>query len=498
MAWGVMNRTPGVCIFSAGPGHTSAYTAFTQAHEAGYPLVSISGGYERKAEGQGALQEVDQVKMVDEVSKWAKRTELPKRLSVHASEALRQAKTAPWGHAHITIPRDVLASDIPDDGIQYGRAPSNLSRPGQAGPESDIEAAIAAISNAERPALVVGGGAWFTDAGDQLRTFVERTQIPVFTHEEARGLIPDSHDLCFGSPLFKLNGASRQLQNADCVVLLGATVDWRLDYGKPPTFPDEDEMTLVHVASTPEQIGVNVTPNVGMVADARTVLTQMSRAAAGLNWERPAEWVETLCAANRQFAAKYEDALISSETPIHPGRLCAELKDATGDKTHVVFDGGNIGKWGKFVLPAERPGRWLRLKGPFAAIGYGLPAALAVQLWAPDDDVVLLTGDGSFGYNVMEIETAVRNNLPVTCIIANNGSWGSVDNDRESVATSLPNTAFHKVAEKLGAAGELVTRPDELRDALERGISRRRPYCINVITANPAAPAVFPKTLDGY
>ncbi len=499
-AWSVLTREPGVCLVTAGPGHTNAFSAFTQAHEAGYPLVSLSGQYELKAEGQGALQEVDQVAMVDEVAKWARQADTPDRLVEYTREALRLAGTTPRGHAHVSLPRDVLSTERPAGEWTF-RVPSgttDLGAPAQAGEKEAFDKAVAALQAAERPIIVTGGGAWFTDSGDYLRTFIERTQVPVFTHEESRGMVADSHDLCFGSPIFRLNGAARRIRDADCVVLLAVALDWRMDYGEPPMLPDSSTATIVQVHNTPERVGKNVTPDIGIVADARSALAQFCEAAGAHEWERPIAWVETLRTASEDFRAQYEDALVADDVPVHPGRLANELAAIIDDSTRVIFDGGNIGKWGKFAISAEQPGRWLRLKGPFACIGYGLPTALAVQLAAPQDEVVLLTGDGSFGYNVMEIETAIRNDLPVTCVIANNGAWGSVGGEEAPIGTELPETPFHELAADFGAHGEVVTEPDSVRPALRRALTADEPAVVNVRTSNPYAPVAYPKTLQGY
>lgn len=497
-AWGIMNRQPGVCLLTAGPGHTNAYSAFTQAHESHYPLVSLSGQYELTAEGRGALQEIDQVAMVEEVSKYAKQADTPDRLGADTEQALRQSVAPPRGHAHVSLPRDVLAATVPQDEVKSMPADRYLHAPDCPGDEQLIASATEALHRADRPVVIVGGGAWFSEAGDALAAFVTQLQVPTFTHEEARGLIPDSHELCFGSPLFKLNGASRRIHDSDCVLLFDVTLDWRMDYGEPPMLPDASDATLVQVDHTAEHIGEQIPVDFGIVADTKSALEQFVAAAAPYDWTRPNDWVATLSGASEAFDDQYADAVTSEETPVHPGRLCADLAEVVTPSTRIVFDGGNIGKWGKYALDAEKPGRWLRLKGPFACLGYGLPTALAVQHYAPDDDVVLLTGDGSFGYNVMEIETAVRYDLPVTIVVANNGAWGSVGGGETPVGTELPHTRFHELAEDLDAKGELITEPDDVAPAIERGIASEEPYCLNIRAGNAYAPVDYPKTLKGY
>ncbi len=498
---GVINQdltVPGVCMVTAGPGHTNAYSAFAQAHEAGYPLVSISGQYESEARGRGALQEVDQVAMVQEVTKWAKRVEDPDRIVRDTEEAIRQAVTPPRGHAHLSIPVDVLSTAQEESELEFRPSERYLKVPPRAAPHGSVQNAIAALSSAERPVLITGGGLWFRGVSEELTELVEETGIPVFTHEESRGLIPDSHELCFGSPLYKLTGASRHISEADCVALLDVTLDWRMDYGEPPMLPDPDEATFIEIGETGEAIGEKAPVDIPIVADAKSILDQFNVAAANHEWPSFEDWTDTLADATETFRADYQSHLTSDESPIDPGRLTKELADVLDPSSRVVFDGGNIGKWAKFSIMAEQPGRWLRLKGPFACIGYGFPTAMAIQEHHPKDNVVLMTGDGSFGYNAMELETAVEEELPVTCVVANNGGWGSVGGDEVPVGTVLPHTRFHEIADTFGGSGEVVTDPDELGSALKRGLDSDELYVVNVHTSDPYAPVEYPKTLQGY
>jgi len=498
---GVIDRdptVPGVCLVTAGPGHTNAYSALTQAHESGYPLLSISGQYEREARGRGALQEVDQVAMVEEISKWAKRVEDSDRLVRDTEEAIRQAVTPPRGHAHLSMPVDVLATEREPSAVTLRDPERYLHLPDKPPKDTDIERVLDTLTAADRPALVTGGGLWFRGVTDELTRFVEQTGAPVFTHEESRGLIPDSHDRCFGSPIYKLTGAARRLSDADCVVFIDVTLDWRMDYGEPPMLPEPDAATFIEIAETGGTIGEKAPVDIPIVADARSALDALSTAAADRHWPRYDDWAETLSEASESFRADYRDHVTAEGSPVNPGRLTAELADAISPETRVVFDGGNIGKWAKFSISAERPGCWLRLKGPFACIGYGFPTVMAVQQAHPEDDVVLMTGDGAFGFNALELETAVQEDLPVTCIVANNGGWGSVGGDEVPVATELPQTPFHELADSLGGTGLHVTESEGVRPAIEKALAANEVTVVNVETTDPYAPVDYPKTLKGY
>lgn len=495
IAWGMLNRQPGVCAVTAGPGHTNAYSALTQAYEGGFPLLSLSGSYELVAEGKGALQEIDQVAMTEEIAAWADRPTDEKTLMSATARALTIAQRERT-HTHMSLPRDVLSREVAVE--VSGSNPLEFEEASQKGMSLEQgQDIINELSNSDRPVIIAGNGIWFDECADTLQEFVELSGVPLFTHEMARGTVPDSHSLCFGTPLYRLSGASRLISDSDYILLLDVDIDWRLDYGEDPALPDPEQVTAVHVSPTKALERINDLHR-HIQSSAAPALNSLLTAATDVDWPAYNTWQSRLADANQEFTARFEDEMNSDEIPIHPGRLCHEISDAINEDSRIVFDGGNIGKWAKFAIPAEQPGRWLRLKGPFACIGYGLATANAVQMYAPGDDVVLVTGDGSFGLNMMEFETAVRYDLPITCIIANNGSWGSVGGNESPVGTRLPETPFHKLAQDLGGDGELITDPADLGPAIRRGLDTEIPYCINVQAGSDYAPVAYPKTLEGY
>lgn len=495
IAWGMLNRQPGVCAVTAGPGHTNAYSALTQAYEGGFPLLSLSGSYELVAEGKGALQEVDQVAMVEEIAAWADRPADETTLMTATEHALTLAQQKRT-HTHLSLPRDVLSREVAVETSKVNPLEIDDENQEEMSLKQSHEI-VGGLVNAEQPVIIAGNGIWVDECADTLREFVELSGVPLFTHEMARGTVPDSHDLCFGTPLYRLTGASRHISDSDYVILLDVDIDWRLDYGENPAVPDPEQATVVHVSPAKALERTNDAHR-SIQSSAAPALNSLLTASTDVDWPAYNAWQSRLADANRDFTDQFADEMSSDEVPIHPGRLCQEVSDAIDDDTRIVFDGGNIGKWAKFAISAEQPGRWLRLKGPFACIGYGLATANAVQMYAPDDDVVLVTGDGSLGLNVMEFETAARYDLPITCIVANNGSWGSVGGNESPAGTSLPETPFHELARDLGGDGELITDPADLVPAIRRGMDAQIPYCLNIRAGSDYAPVAYPKTLQGY
>ena len=196
-------------------------------------------------------------------------------------------------------------------------------------------------------------------------------------------------------------------------------------------------------------------------------------------------------------AREADEALMASDAqPIHPARLCRELRDVLDRDAYVIGDGGDIVSWGARILTPWEPGHWLDA-GPFGTLGAGTGFAIAAKLAHPEKQVAVLFGDGSFGLNGMEFETMVRHNLPVLAVIGNDGQWGEIAHPQRAllghaVGSELaPGIRYDRVVEAFGGYGELVERPEEIRPALERALASGKPACVNVLT-DPSIP--FPRS----
>ncbi|MFQ5657526.1 MAG: thiamine pyrophosphate-binding protein [Candidatus Methylomirabilales bacterium] len=485
-AWARVTGRPGVFVVTGGPGHTNALTGIATAFLQGAPVLSISGAPESFLQGRGAFQDLDQLALVRPITKWAQVVNDPRRIPEAIATAFREALSGRPGPVHLTIPIDILSRA----GGELSPPPrlAELSRPPL---QTDLVGkALTLLRQAERPVLIAGSGAWWSRAGPELERFVEITRIPLFTIGLSRGLVSDDHPLCFGYADPLLNGAAKEFVNADVVCILGKRVDYRLAFGDTRLFNPSARIIQVDIHAP--EVGRNREVEVGIVADVRTFLTECLAMAAEQSPERP--WLQQLSQAQQAWRKKLEEGEESNEIPIHPLRLCRELREVLPPEAAVAIDAGDFLQWARIALPARRPGRWLRL-GPLGTLGAAIPFGLAAKLARPGEPVVVVTGDGGFGYHGFELHTALRHDLPIVVVIGNDRAMGM----EKQIQTALygPNRVigcelglvhYERVVEALGGHGEFVEDPDEIRPALLRAFAAGRPACVNVMIRGVPSP----------
>jgi len=466
-----VTRRPGVCMGCSGPGATNLATGIANAFTDAAPLVAIGGSSPRIYAGMEAFQEIDQVGMMRPVTKWSARVLDARRIPDMVANAFRQATTGRPGPVYLDLPGDVLGEKLEDSSVpsvpQWRRAPRTLGDP------AAVREAIALLSRAERPVILAGSGVWWSDGAAALQAFVEATGVPFYTTPISRGLVPEDHALAF------LNARSTAFAEADVLVVVGTRLNWIVQFGRPPRFGAGAK--VIHVDIDPGQLGLNRRVDVPIVGDARAVLEQLAAEAKGtIDPRHHAAWVSKLKAVDTEKGAEAEKHMSTDQTPIHPLRLCKEVRDFVRRDAIVVVDGQEILNYGRQSIPTFVPGHRLN-SGAFGCMGVGLPFGVAAKVARPEAQVVVLHGDGSYGINAMELDTAVRHRIPVLVVLSNNGGWTG-DPDGTKPGRNLGFTRYDRVAENFGAHGEFVEKPHEIRPALERAWASGKPAVVNVIT----------------
>jgi thiamine pyrophosphate-dependent acetolactate synthase large subunit-like protein len=348
-----------------------------------------------------------------------------------------------------------------------------MARPRPAGDPAQIEAAIALLEKAERPIIVSGSGILWSGASEQLRKWVDQTGIPFYTTPQGRGVVPDDHELSF------LTARSTAFREADLALVIGTRINYVIGFLSPPRF--NAAAKLIQVDINAGEIGHNHPADVGIVGDAGAVLEQLLEAADGrLKRGRYSGWTDHLRAVDVEKTKESEARLSNDATPIHPLRLCKEVRDFLDRDAILVVDGQEILNYGRQSIPTFEPGHRLN-SGPFGTMGVGLPFGLGAKAAAPDKQVLVLHGDGSFGLNAMELDTAVRWKLPVVTVVSLNGGW-TADPDGNKPGRDLGYTRYDKMAEALGCHAEYVEEPGQIRPALERAFKSGQPALVNVKT----------------
>jgi acetolactate synthase I/II/III large subunit len=468
--WAKVSRKVGVAAVTAGPGVTNSTSALAQAQSGDSPIFVIGGRAPVARWGMGSLQEMDHLEVVRSLTKKAVTLASPDEAYGLAAECMRTALSRRTGPSFMDVPLDIFfgAADLPE-------ATEHLTP--ELGPPPDpdlVQHASRLIRDAERPAVIAGGSVWWAHAESELTELIEGAHLPLSVNGMARGMLPPGH------PLFFPRARGPALGEADLIVVIGALLDFRLNYGQPPVFSEDARVVIIDVDSHRKQRASDV----AIYGDLKAALAALGEAVRGTP-ER-VSWLERLREAEASSRQRDEEITRSDSSPVHPARLIAEVDAYCDPDAILVGDGGDFVSFAGRLLERQKPGLWID-PGPFGCLGSGPGYAMAAKLAHPDRQVLLLSGDGAFGFSAMEFDTMVRHHIQVVCVVGNNSIWALEKHPMlsmlgVSIAADLGRqTRYDKVVEALGGHGELVDRPDQIRPALERAFRSGLPACVNVI-----------------
>ncbi|MBW2425703.1 MAG: thiamine pyrophosphate-binding protein, partial [Deltaproteobacteria bacterium] len=476
----------GVAVITAGPGVTNGITGVANAHADASPILVIGGRFPLRDEDRLALQSMDQISLMEPVTKFARTILHTDRIPEMTAMAIRHALSGRPGPAFLDIPLDILFTPIEEDEVQTFRNLVPVGLP-TANPAS-IDRALDVLSRAERPVIFAGGGVRFSDAQDELRQFVERSRIPVFASSKARGCVSERTELGYGG--FGLS-ASRAVHNQaggapDVVMLLGARVGMFTGSSGGGRSMLPTDATVIQVDIAPEEIGRNHDVQIGLVGDVRETLVRMNERSKDLVFRDHSSWIEALVAGRESFRKTHESLMFRPDPPIHQARLCREIAEFLTEDDILVADGGDTANWMAEQAIVGEMGRYLS-HGYLGCLGIGMPFGLAAQIAEPDRRVLILLGDGAAGFNFAEFETAVRHRLPVVVVINNDQGWGMIRHDQlkrygRVVGCELGTVHYERAAAGFGCHAEFVEKAEEIRPALERAFASGKPACINVMS----------------
>ena len=476
-AWGRVTNRVGVCMAASGPGTINLTTGVGNAWADASPLLAIGGASPLIMSGKGIFQECDQLSIFKPITKWADRCSDPRHIPDMITTALRQASTGRPGPVYLDMPGDVLYKDVDEDSIDYREASASMSKARPQGDLDAVRAAIKLLGEVERPIVVSGTGIIWSEASAELRQFVELTGIPFYTTPQGRGVIPDDHPLSF------MAARSTAFREADCIVIVGTRMNYVSSHFTPPRFRADAKVIQINI--DPGEIGLSRPCDVGIIGDARAVLDQLVTEGQGKRKSnRYSGWVNHLSEIDQARTAEQEKRMSSDEVPIHPLRLCKEVRDLLDRDAYLIVDGQEILNFGRQSIPTFEPGHRLN-SGTWGTMGVGLPFGLGVKVAHPGKQVLVLHGDGSLGLNAMELDTAVRHKINVVCVVSLNGGWAA-DPQGIKPGRDLGYTRFDRMAEALGCHGEYVEEPNQIRPALERAFASGKPALVNVKTDHRA------------
>ncbi len=472
-AWARLTRGIGVAVVTAGPGVTGTVTAVANAYQAGSPLLVIGGAAPRPFQGKGALQEMEQVDLFKPITKWSAAVPDATRIPEFMARAFRVALDGRPGPVFLEMAFDILGDFVNEDDAPL---PARYRARARRYPDPQAVREVATLlKEAQRPLLIAGSSAYWDGAGNTLSRLAERMALPTYLNGMARGLLPPDHP-----SLFALS-RSKALKEADLVIVAGTPLDFRLRYGQ-----FNEGARLVQIEPDGTTIGQNRDVDVGIVGDVAATLAALDEALEALGAAPFSSWRDDVAAVERQLAEEQAHYERLDTSPVNHFRLAWEIEEWIDERTVIIGDGGDVVAMTAKVVRPRGPGLWLD-PGPLGCLGVGQPFALAAKKLRPDYKVLVISGDGSFGFNGFELDTAVRHNLPFVTVVGNDAQWGQIRNpqvlffgEERAVATKLAPTRYDLVAEALGGYGELVEAPDEIRPALERAFASGKPAVVNV------------------
>lgn len=463
---------PGVCAVTAGPGVTDVVTAVANAQRAGIPMIVIGGAGPKALSDMGSLQDMDHVSLMRSVSKWSVQVPETRRIAEYIDAAFRVAQSNLPGPVFLEMPLDLLMNYHEEADLPATAA----MEPVRPGPDPRaIARAAALLANAQRPAFLIGSQLRWSPVRDAVRRAADAWEAPFYLNGMARGALPTPHARLFSR--------SRRfaLSHADVVFVFGTPFDFRVDYGRSPSWAEGAK--IVQVDLDANELGRN--RKVAVAADSDTGLF-LEALLAAVPKTATSEWLASVRADEDKRQAKILAETQSDSSPPNPLRVCAELGKRLGPNDIVVGDGGDFVATAANVLKLEWPQLWMD-PGPLGTLGVGPGYAMAAQLARPDARTVLVYGDGSFGLHAMEFEAMARQNIPVVSVIGNDAGWtqirrGQIEiyGETRAVATALDYTRYEKVVEACGGVGFWVERIEELGPALDAAFAANKPACVNV------------------
>ena len=460
---------PGVCAVTAGPGVTDTVTAVANAQRAGIPMIVFGGAGPRALADMGSLQDMNHVELMRPITKWSVAIPSTDRIQEYVDSAFRIAQSNVPGPVFLEVPLDLLmnwADDAPP-------ATGPLAPPRPGGDPAQIALAAQMLREAERPMFIVGSQLRWSPRREALHAFADAIDAPFYLNGMARGGLPYEH------PNLMTRSRKFALGQTDLCFIFGTPFDFRLEYGRAIN----PGAKIVQVDLDGSELGRNRRLDVAIDGDSGVVLAQLL---AEVKEKRGGAWLPAVRAAEDKSRAKMADEIESDASPPNPLRVCAELGKRLGKNDVIIGDGGDFVATAAYVLKLEWPQLWMD-PGPLGTLGVGPGYAMAAKLLRPDARVVIVYGDGSFGFHAMEFEAMVRQNIPVVAVIGNDAGWTQIRRGQVELygaerapATALEYTRYDKVVEAVGGFGAYVERTEDLGPALDAAFASGKPACVNV------------------
>ncbi|MFY9769907.1 MAG: oxalyl-CoA decarboxylase [Xanthobacteraceae bacterium] len=485
---GFLTKTPGVCLTVSAPGFLNGLTALAHATTNCFPMILISGSSEREIVDlqQGDYEEMDQLAVAKPLCKAAFRVLHAADIGIGLARAIRAAVSGRPGGVYLDLPAKLFGQVMDAEAGVKSLVKVIDAAPAQIPAPEAVKRALEVLKNAKRPLIILGKGAAYAQADDQIRALVEKAGAPFLPMSMAKGLLPDTHPQCAGA------ARSTVLKDSDVVMLIGARLNWLLSHGKGKTWGEPHSKKLIQVDIEPKEMDSNVEIAAPVVGDIGSCVNALLEA-MGAKWPAPpADWVNTVKSKREENVAKMAPRLMNNNSPMDYHGALGVLRTIVKERPDaiVVNEGANALDLTRGIVDMYQPRKRLDV-GTWGVMGIGMGYAVgaAIETGKP---VLAIEGDSAFGFSGMEIETICRYNLPVCVVIFNNdGIYRGTDLNRgggsdPATTVFVKGARYDKMIEAFGGVGANATTPDELKRAVNAAMDSGKPTLINA-AIDPAA-----------
>ncbi|MFT3729387.1 MAG: thiamine pyrophosphate-binding protein [Terricaulis sp.] len=476
----------GVCVITAGPGFSNALTAMVDAYLDAAPVLFIAGSPPLREAATNPLQGgFDQVAMAAPVTKWSHRITNVERIADLVDKGVRTALAGRPGPVYLELPIDIMFGVMNAAEVRLAAKPGLATRP--APPADAVERMIELLASASRPAIIIGGGALSPTSARELAALAEVTGTPVVYSGKANGVLPHDHAWNAGPAGTLAAAALGANQAADLIIQVGARAGLLLGGSAGAVVPHAAKLIQIDIDGS--EIGRLRAPDIAVTADCGEALKALNAAARDRKWKAHTDWMALLQQCRAASHAGFEDT--PSETApglIHPYHAARAVAEALLPQTAIALDGGEAVAWFQMFGRSPGPGLYTS-NGYLGTLGIGMGNAIGLARARPGKPVAALLGDGAAGFHIADFDSMARHGLPILTVIFNNAAWGMSQHGQQMVfgqqhaaAVKLAPSAYQKVAEGLGCAGEQITRAADIGPAVRRAQASGRPTCLNIMT----------------
>ena len=459
-AYSRLLQKPSVCMAASGPGVTNLITGIANAMIDCCPVIAIGGSSPISQFGRQVFQEIDQVELMRGCTKHVDRIHNLKRIPQQVNFAIQKAMSGKPGPVYLDFPGDILYQKIEESEVDWSFAGRPLLDSRPLGDPRQVSKLVDALANAKQPLIVSGSGVIWSQAWEEMHKLVDAAGIPFYTTPQGRGVVPDDHPYCY------LSMRSTAFRDADLILVLGTRMNYIIGHASPPRFGGNSIISRIDI--DPAEIATAARyVDIPIVGDVKQVLNQLLDGLKGkVTSDTYKAWRTKLSEGEAAKRAGAGANKYAEDGDIHPVRMLEEVRDFMDRDAILCVDGQETLNYGRQTMPTFAPGHRLN-SGPFGTMGVGLPFGVGAKVAKPNTQVIVVHGDGSLGLNAMELDTAIRHKIPILVVVSLNGGWTG-DPKREKPGRDLGYTRFDKMCEALGGYGEYVTKPEEIRPALER------------------------------